>query len=122
MGAFRVKASVSSPADPNRSVDVGELLVDTGSELSWIEANRLREAGIAVRKPAQRFTMANGDTIERDIGYAVIRSGEFETNDEVVFARDGDLHLLGVRTLEGFNATVDAVRKRLVAAGPIPAA
>jgi hypothetical protein len=42
--------------------------------------------------------------------------------DEVVFAQPCDLSLLGARTLEGFNAHVDARKKRLVAAGPIPAA
>jgi hypothetical protein len=42
--------------------------------------------------------------------------------DEVVFAEPGDQTLLGARTLEGLNLTVDAGRKRLVAAGPMPAA
>ena len=45
-----------------------------------------------------------------------------ETVDEVVFARPGDLRLLGARTIEGFAALVDARRKRLVAAGPLPVA
>ena len=58
----------------------------------------------------------------QEVGYAIIRCGEFETIDEVVFAEKGDLQLLGARTLEGFNAVVDAKRKRLVAAGPMPAA
>jgi hypothetical protein len=40
----------------------------------------------------------------------------------VVFADKGDLLLLGARTLEGLNLTVDTKRKRLVAAGPLPAA
>ena len=66
--------------------------------------------------------MANGQTITRDIGYAIVRCNGFETVDEVVFAKRGDLRLLGSRTLEGFAATVDAQRKKLVASGPIPAA
>jgi hypothetical protein len=40
----------------------------------------------------------------------------------VVFAEPGDLLLLGARTLEGLNLIVDSGRKRLVAAGPVPAA
>ena len=66
--------------------------------------------------------MANGAQVTRDVGYAIIRCGEFETIDEVVFARRGDLQLLGARTLEGFNARVDPRNKRLVAGGPRPAA
>ncbi|HWE39685.1 MAG TPA: hypothetical protein VG406_24260 [Isosphaeraceae bacterium] len=44
------------------------------------------------------------------------------TVDEVVFAEPGDLLLLGARTLDGLNLTVDARQKTLVAAGPLPAA
>jgi len=97
-------------------------MVDTGADLTWIARAVLRRAGIAVRKKAQPFIMANGQQISRDAGYAILQCGDFETIDEVVFAEPGDLQLLGARTLEGFNATVDARRKRLVAAGPMPAA
>ncbi len=75
-----------------------------------------------VRKKDQSFIMANGERITREMGYAILRCGEFETVDEVVFARPGDLQLLGARTLEGFNAVVDPRRKRLVGAGPMPVA
>jgi len=82
----------------------------------------LRSLRVDVRKKDQAFVMANGQHVSRDIGYAIIRCGEFETIDEVVFAQPGDLQLLGARTLEGFNATIDRRRKRLVATGPMPAA
>lgn len=36
--------------------------------------------------------MANGETVTRDLGYAIIRYREFETIDEVVFARDSDFN------------------------------
>jgi hypothetical protein len=48
--------------------------------------------------------------------------GDRFTIDEVVFARPGDLRILGARTLEGLNLAVDPARKRLIAAGPMPAA
>ncbi|MCP4591081.1 MAG: hypothetical protein GY842_10070 [bacterium] len=122
MGIFSVTIELEKPADPETVKRVDKIMVDTGSELSWVGSDRLREVGIEVRKKDQPFVMANGQTITRDLGYAIIRSGDFETIDEVVFAREGDLQLLGARTLEGFNATVDTHRKRLVAAGPMPAA
>jgi hypothetical protein len=40
----------------------------------------------------------------------------------VLFAEKGDLLLLGARTLEGLNLTIDPARRELVAAGPLPAA
>jgi predicted aspartyl protease len=82
----------------------------------------LRQADIQVVKKDVPFVMANGQTITRSLGYAIIRAEGFETVDEVVFGQPGDLSLLGSRTLEGFGALVDARKKKLVAAGPHPAA
>ena len=66
--------------------------------------------------------MANGQTVTRSTGFAIVRLGEAFTVDEVVFAEPGDQALLGARTLEGMNLMVDPARRRLVAAGPLPAA
>ncbi|MGI8426731.1 MAG: hypothetical protein ACR2M4_09100 [Actinomycetota bacterium] len=88
---------VTKPTDEPTFVSGGELLVDTGAEITWVRSSLLEELGIPVKK--------KGLTI-----------------DEVVFGQDGDLQLLGARTLEGFNAMVDSTHRRLVAAGPIPAA
>lgn len=78
----------------------------------------LKSIGVEVRKPNRQVVMANGCVISRDIGYAILKTDGFETVDEVVFAEDGDLNLLGAHTLEGFGAIVDARRKQLVVAGP----
>jgi predicted aspartyl protease len=56
------------------------------------------------------------------VGFAVIKVNESFTVDEVVFAEKGDLLLLGARTLEGLGLVVDSRKKKLVAAGPLPAA
>ena len=56
------------------------------------------------------------------MGFAIVRVNRSFTIDEVVFAEKGDLLLLGARSLEGLNLTVDSRRKRLVAAGPVLAA
>jgi len=60
--------------------------------------------------------------VSRHIGFAIVRVGERSTIDEVVFAVEGDLPLLGARTMEGLNLVVDPVEKKLVDRGPIPAA
>ena len=118
MGVFYVDCSVENMAVPDKSAQVKELLVDTGSEYTWLPKDILANIGVEVRKPARQFVMANGDVITRDIGYALIKVNGFETVDEVVFADDTDLNLLGARTLEGFNAIIDAGGKKLVASGP----
>jgi len=122
MGTFRVTAEISRPSELDAFVPVGELIVDTGSEMTWTHRDLLTTAGVSVRKKDQHFVIANGTQRTRQVGYAVIRSGEFETIDEVVFAEPGGFQLLGARTLEGFNATIDVARKRLVVAGPMPVA
>jgi predicted aspartyl protease len=101
---------------------MARVLVDTGSEMTWLPAAVLRELGLTVFKRAQPFLMANGEHIVRDVGIALLRAGGYRTVDEVVFAQPGDMTLLGARTLEGFNVIVDLRRRRLVAAGPMPAA
>ncbi len=122
MGIFAVNIQVGKASGRATFRQVRAVTVDTGAEMTWIAAETLRAAGITVRKKDQPFVMANGQKVTRDVGYAIFRCGQFETIDEVVFAHPGDLQLLGARTLEGFNARVDPRRKRLVAAGPIPAA
>jgi predicted aspartyl protease len=122
MGVFRLDCEVVNIGDPNWSSIVSQLLVDTGSALTWVPESSLQQVGVQVVKKDLPFLMANGQTITRSIGYAVLRASGFETVDEVVFGQPGDLALLGARTLEGFGATVDPSGKRLVAAGPHPAA
>jgi predicted aspartyl protease len=122
MSVFRLECEVVNVSDPSRSSIVPQLLVDTGSELTWLPESILHQVGVRVVKKDLAFLMANGQTITRSIGYAILRGSGFETVDEVVFGQPGDLALLGARTLEGFGATVDPINKRLVAAGPHPAA
>ena len=98
------------------------MLVDTGSEYTWVSRAILDKLDIAPEKKDLTFVMANGQTITRSVGFAILRFDDFFTVDEVVFAEKGDLHLLGARTLEGLSLMVDPRQKKLVASGPIPAA
>jgi predicted aspartyl protease len=122
MGTFRVSCTVENHVDRSRSVRVPKLLVDTGSECTWIPAATLEKIGVKREKKDIQFVMANGEVVTRSVGFAVLHVGRHFTIDEVVFAERGDLLLLGARTLEGLNLAVDAAGKRLVAAGPLPAA
>ena len=85
-------------------------------------AKVLERLDIGREKKDVRFVMANGQEITRSVGFAIIRLDAFFTIDEVVFGEPGDLALLGARTLEGLNLQVNPQTKKLVAAGPVPAA
>jgi len=122
MGAFYTSCRVENHVERSKSIKVAKLLVDTGSQYSWIPAAKLEKIGIKREKKDVAFIMANGELVTRSVGFAILRVNERFTIDEVVFAEKGDLTLLGARTLEGLNLTVDAARRKLVAAGPLPAA
>lgn len=121
MGTFRIDLEIENPALPGHRAALRNVLVDTGAELSWIPATSLDVLRIA-RKKTWHFRQADGTILARMTGYAVLHVAGTETTDEVVFGEPGDLVLLGARTLEGLNLRVEPVSKRLVDAGPAPAA
>ncbi len=122
MGTFYTSCRVENHVYRSKFINVAKLLVDTGSGYTWIPAAKLENIGIKREKKDVAFIMANGEMVTRSVGFAVLRVNEHFTIDEVVFAEEGDLALLGARTLEGLNLTVDTTRRKLVAAGPLPAA
>lgn len=122
MGTFHIRCKIENIVDRTKSAVITQLLVDTGSELTWVSEKTLEKIGIKREKKDLTFVMANGLQVTRSVGFAIIRLGKFFTIDEVVFAQKGDLLLLGARTLEGLNLTVDPARKKVVASGPHTAA
>jgi predicted aspartyl protease len=122
VGTFHTKCKIENPTDRTRSVVIPKLLVDTGSEYTWVSERSLERIGISREKKDVAFVLANGQEVTRSVGFAIIRLDKFFTIDEVVFAEPGDLQLLGARTLEGLNLVIEPSQRRLVAAGPLPAA
>ena len=122
MGTFHIGCRIENVSDRAKGVSLPRLLVDTGSEYTWAPSASLEKLGIAREKKDLTFVMANGQQITRSVGFAIVRVDKHFTVDEVVFAEKGDLLLLGARSLEGLNLAVDTQKKKLVAAGPLPAA
>ena len=121
MGTFRIDIELENPTQPGARQAVPGALVDTGSELSWIPAGVLDALGIE-RFEQRRFRQADGTIVVRWAGPAFLHVEGKRATDDVVFGESGDLVLLGARTLEGLNVRIDPVSKRLVDAGPVPAA
>ena len=120
MSLFKVNVVARNPKDETRSTPPVEVLVDTGSELTWLPSELLTGAGITPRR-TRVFLTATPARIERPVGYALLSAEGYETIDEVVFAQPTDLSLLGVRTLEGFGVAVDNIGHRFVATTTIVA-
>ncbi len=122
MGTFYTGCRIENVAERSKGAAISKLLVDTGSEFTWVPEATLDRLAIQREKKDLEFTMANGQRVTRSVGFAIVRVDKHFTVDEVVFAEKGDLLLLGARTLAGLNLTVDPRKKKLVAAGPLPAA
>jgi predicted aspartyl protease len=122
MGTFHTKCKIENPTERSRSVVIPKVLVDTGSEFTWAPGRMLERIGVRREKKDVKFILANGQEVTRSVGFAIIRLDKYFTIDEVVFAGPGDLALLGARTLAGLNLTVEPVKQRLVASGPLTAA
>jgi len=122
MGIFYTKCKVENHVHRIKTAEIPKLLVDTGSEYTWIPRENLEKIGVLKEKKDLQFVMANGTVVTRSVGFAILRVDQNFTIDEVVFAEPGDQALLGARTLEGLNLAVDSAHKKFVAAGPLPAA
>ncbi len=121
MGTFRIDIQIENPARPGDRRLVQSALVDTGAELTWVPATVLEMLGVE-RLKSWQFRQADGSIHERWVGPARVYAGGTVATDDVVFGAPGDLVLLGARTLEGLNPKVEPREKRLIDAGPAPAA
>ena len=119
MGLFNVGCLIANHQDRTHSARVPKVMVDTGSELTWIKQKHLEKIGVEPEEKKLRLITADGREIIRSIGFAVICVGEEITIDEVVFAQKSDFQRLGTRTLEGLNLKADLRNKKLVGAGPV---
>jgi clan AA aspartic protease len=121
MGIFRTTIAVEHPSVRGVVREIADVMVDTGSEYTWIPRPILEALGVSPER-VSRFQTADGRVIEREVGFANVHAGGTSAPDIVVFAEDGDMVLLGVRALEGLNLRIDVVTNQLVSAGPVPAA
>lgn len=121
MGIFRTRVAIEHPGRRGVRVELEDVMVDTGSEYTWIPRHALEELGLTPERVV-RFATADGREIERSVCFANLYVGDSSAPEIVVFAEPGDMKRLGARTLEGLNLRIDVVGKRLVPAGPVPAA
>ena len=121
MGTFRIDVEIENPAKPGARRTIPNALIDTGAELSWFPRSMLEALGVEPRK-IWHFRQADGTVLARTTGAVSVYVAGVWTVDEVVFGEPGDLVLLGARSLEGLNLRVEPATKRLVDAGPAPAA
>lgn len=121
MGIFRTTIELSPWPDHDKRLLLRDVIVDTGSEYTWIPRTQLQGLGVTAAR-SERFKTADGRVLEREIGFAMVFAGGRASPTIVVFAEDGDMVLLGALALEGLNLRIDIISKELVPAGPVLAA
>jgi predicted aspartyl protease len=121
MGIFRTTVEFSTLHDHARRLEVRDVMVDTGSEYSWVPEALLVSLGVEPSR-TERFEIADGRILERNVGFAMVFAAGRSAPTIVAFAGEGDMVLLGAYALEGLNVRVDLGRRELVPAGPVPAA
>ena len=114
MGTFRVEIEVGDPG--GRRYERVETLVDTGATYTSLPRPLLEALGI-VPHARDRFVLADGRRVEREIGHAWVRIGDRSVITLVVFADPGSPALLGAYALEGLRLAPDPIARRLA---PVP--
>lgn len=111
MGTFRVTIQVGDPA--GQRYESLEALADTGATYSVVPASLLGRLGVTAHS-RDRFVLADGREVDRDIGRTWIRVDGRAEVTLVVFGEADSPAVLGAYTLEGLRLAVDPVARRLV--------
>ena len=110
MGILRANVVLLSP-DEGRG-EALELIVDTGSPLTWIDAGTLR--GMGYRQRGKRlFKPIRGKEFRKPVCDAIIECQGIRASVGVVFASPSDAHVLGVTALERLGLEIDPVKPAL---------
>ncbi len=113
MSIFKIQIAARSPKDEGRNMILLEALVDTGSELTWLPAERLRDIGVTPRFK-QLLPGPNGKPLKRDTGCAILNANGHETTADVVFAEPGDPVVIGARTMHNIGLAFDDGPNRFI--------
>lgn len=116
MATTSVRVNIANPFQPHRSADA-ELLADTGALNTFVPRAVLEQLGIR-RKFRRWFQSAGGQTIERDVGFALFSWKEHSGSAPVVFAEPEDAPVLGVAALQSMGLEFDPVTRSLKLADP----
>lgn len=110
MSITHINAIVKNPAMPKKALN-GRFLVDSGAVYSVLPSSQLKKIGI---KPTdkQKFSLANGEVIEKQIGNALFEFRGKVRSSPVVFGEE-DIYLLGAVTLESLGVILDPINREL---------
>ncbi len=78
MGIFRTSIAIENPVKRGTFRTIADVMVDTGSEYTWVPRGELEALGIPPERTA-RFRAAEGRVLERWIAFANVYAGAVES-------------------------------------------
>jgi len=111
MGITNVVTKIQNIDKPKKQAE-GEFMVDTGAVYTVVPYTMSRALDLQVTK-TQKFSLADGTTVERDLSYAMIEIEGERAPSTVVIGKRGDSALLGAVTLESMGLIVDPFKRKL---------
>jgi len=111
MGLTTITVRLSNPRDRRRAVEE-ELLVDSGAIYAVVPAPVLRRIGVRPRG-RERFTLADGTHITREVGTVFLEIDGREGASRVVFGRRGDAPLIGAVALGELGLMLHPLKRTL---------
>ena len=109
MGLTFIEGTVKGPAGKEASV---EFLVDSGAVYSLLPESVWKEIELTAKR-RQRFLMADGTPIERDVSECHIELPQGDAHSPVILGQAGDEALLGVVTLEILGLVLNPFTRKL---------
>lgn len=110
MGITYLDLKVKNPQNPAQEAQ-GQFLVDSGAVYSVMPESVLKGMGVGPNF-TQRFTLANGEVVEKGVGNALFEFRDKTMASPVVFGEEG-IYLLGAVTLESLGVILDPLRREL---------
>lgn len=111
MGMTVVNLKVKNPQDENRFIEE-EFLVDSGATFPVVPKALLEKIGIKSQRE-QKFTLADGRIVRRNVGEAIFEFQGKRAPAPVVIGRKDDSLLLGTLALEAMGLILDPFQRKL---------
>jgi clan AA aspartic protease len=109
VGVTYIDGVVTGPAGASANV---HFLVDSGAQYTLLGLDDWRAIGL-VPKRTERFSLADGTLVYRDVSECRIAIPQGEAHTPVILGQPGDEPLLGVVTLEIFGLVLNPFTRQL---------
>lgn len=114
MGIINTNLKVINPSQPSKYFE-GEFLVDTGAQYTVIPLDIWKKIGLKPQRK-QKFILADGKIVERQIGGAYIEYEGVRATSPIVLGEKNDSFIMGVVTLESLGLSINPFTRKIYSA------